>query len=607
MQRNWSRQARGDIPESQRGSRLVSQLPALNYSSSGGSVSAGAAALILGAFLTIGSVLLLPVRAAASAATGPDCHDYALNPDVVPIATLPTDGATIRVDARGGIACLASEYAGLEVLDLTPAASRLGAVDVGGRLSDVCIARDELLGFAAVVRPDGSSALVVLDVAPPLPVVLSSVAVPGSATSLAYANSEVVVASGLEGVVFVDTSNPFAPRVSRTIVLPGFASAVAYDGRFVLVGAAASGTVVIDTASGDHVGLLSGGGTNTTDVLMRGRYAYVAMETGIAVVDLEDDPTTVAEVFMPSGFASGLAADSNFLYASLADGGFDVIAWSDPRELSVVASLAGPEAVDIAVSDDSVVLSAFSDGTAIYRRQCSSEDLCVANGDVNGDGALSPVDAWCALDAYLYGSDAPPCAADLECSVPAADVNCDGIVSPRDAFNIFKRWRASGGPEECFAGGLGKEDGLDAGWVAAQLAVVDPQLRLVITAPPVRSGSGALRLNVRVLGLAGAMGTPSASPIVGSTTRGAVADGNAGGEGVRFQVFDANGWEARVLPSSESGVAPAAANSEGETGRSFVIEWEQGVAGNGSIGSSTCFLRVVAGELSDMRRLALPQ
>ncbi|MBN2603267.1 MAG: T9SS type A sorting domain-containing protein [Candidatus Thermoplasmatota archaeon] len=61
-------------------------------------------------------------------------------------------------------------------------------------------------------------------------------------------------------------------------------------------------------------------------------------------------------------------------------------------------------------------------------------------GDVNNDGNLTPGDALCAFNIYLYGGTPQPgTSCDNECALYAADINCtpDGIT-PGDALYIFE-------------------------------------------------------------------------------------------------------------------------------------------------------------------------
>ncbi len=78
---------------------------------------------------------------------------------------------------------------------------------------------------------------------------------------------------------------------------------------------------------------------------------------------------------------------------------------------------------------------------------------CVSNGDVDGNGSLSPGDALCAFQIFL-NSGALPVSCDVSnftCEVAAADVTCEGSVTPGDALAIFNRFLAGLPPLECFA------------------------------------------------------------------------------------------------------------------------------------------------------------
>jgi len=84
---------------------------------------------------------------------------------------------------------------------------------------------------------------------------------------------------------------------------------------------------------------------------------------------------------------------------------------------------------------------------------CSPTRDCIRDGDVNGDGRLTPGDSQCAFDIYLAGELTDGC--DIEnwvCELIAADPNCNGVISPQDALDIFERYLIDGDPEECFAG-----------------------------------------------------------------------------------------------------------------------------------------------------------
>ena len=81
---------------------------------------------------------------------------------------------------------------------------------------------------------------------------------------------------------------------------------------------------------------------------------------------------------------------------------------------------------------------------------------CLSDGDVNGDGSLTPSDALCAFRIFLSGGNLPAdCdVADFECEIVAADVNCDSSVTPGDALAIFRRFLDGLPPQECFGASM---------------------------------------------------------------------------------------------------------------------------------------------------------
>jgi hypothetical protein len=92
-------------------------------------------------------------------------------------------------------------------------------------------------------------------------------------------------------------------------------------------------------------------------------------------------------------------------------------------------------------------------GMTIVAGTFTYDQVCVSDGDVDGNGRLSPGDAACAFNTFLTGGSlSSECDVDgFDCEMVAADVNCNGTVTPSDALAIFERWLGGDGPEPCFA------------------------------------------------------------------------------------------------------------------------------------------------------------
>ncbi len=107
------------------------------------------------------------------------------------------------------------------------------------------------------------------------------------------------------------------------------------------------------------------------------------------------------------------------------------------------------------VSASDIVLSAPTDDLANFSMCCNRFECvtCVSDGDVNGDGTLTPGDALCAFQIYLNNGNVPAgCdASGFECEIVASDVNCDNTTTPGDALAIFSRYLQNQPPLECFA------------------------------------------------------------------------------------------------------------------------------------------------------------
>ncbi len=95
--------------------------------------------------------------------------------------------------------------------------------------------------------------------------------------------------------------------------------------------------------------------------------------------------------------------------------------------------------------------SNFETDNLFVNSPCGDDAACVANGDVNNDGSITPGDAFCAFDVFLNGQNVPgDCDVDgFDCEIRAADANCDNSVTPGDAFAIFQAFLDGAPPAQC--------------------------------------------------------------------------------------------------------------------------------------------------------------
>ncbi len=117
---------------------------------------------------------------------------------------------------------------------------------------------------------------------------------------------------------------------------------------------------------------------------------------------------------------------------------------------------------------------------------------CLNNGDVDADGILTHGDTQCAFRIFLNGQIAPLDCVDehSDCQNIAAEVNCNEIVTPGDALAIFRRFRDSLPPADCFA---------QEGMATAEMALKTNPYHLSLNQPVfMQSNSGEVRNILKV-------------------------------------------------------------------------------------------------------------
>lgn len=241
------------------------------------------------------------------------------------LSFLAIPGYANGVDVSGDFVYVAAGQAGLVVVDAgNLTAPRIaGTADTPGNANDVKVSG----GFAYVV--DGRNGLVVVDVRDPAhPAIAGHAALPGTATDLALNGGRVYVAAGEAGLQIVDVTDPANPRLLGGIDTPGNARGVDADGTLAVVADDASGIAVFDVRDPAAPVLLGSTATrpnsesHAADVVLRGRYAYVADGAdfnlgGLRVIDLQDPGTPALVGSTADSFAlAGVALDGRLALAA---------------------------------------------------------------------------------------------------------------------------------------------------------------------------------------------------------------------------------------------------------------------------------------------------
>jgi hypothetical protein len=247
------------------------------------------------------------------------------------------NGVAMSVTIAGHHAYVADGPLGLEVIDVTTPANsrRVGGLFTGGQAWDVAVSGS----FAYLA--DGPLGLQVIDVHSPSNCarVGGYVASGREYMGVTVAGNYAYAANDVGEIDMIDVHEP--TNCTAVASFPGVSSAAA--GAFVYVAAFESLQVmnVSDPSNIVRVGGLAITGSFGRDVLVRGKFAYVATdrEPAVQIVDVSDPTNCVPVNSLSTGAGSyGLSASGNHLYVTTADG-LQVFDISDPSHGRQVSQL----------------------------------------------------------------------------------------------------------------------------------------------------------------------------------------------------------------------------------------------------------------------------
>jgi hypothetical protein len=238
------------------------------------------------------------------------------------LSFLRLSGFPNNVALSGDFAFIAAGVNGLFVVDvadpLRPYVA--GSVVTHGNANDVRIVGD----YAFVAS--GLPGVVVVDVRDPgHPRVVGQESTAGFANDLVVAGGRAYVADE-QGLSIVDVSDPTRPHFLGAVAMPGRARGVDVADSLAVVATEDGGVFVVDVHDPENPAVLGstatrpGGMSNAADVVIRGRFAYVAdgaepTPGGLRVIDFRDPANPV---IVGSSTDSGLAVNSTALEGGLA-------------------------------------------------------------------------------------------------------------------------------------------------------------------------------------------------------------------------------------------------------------------------------------------------
>lgn len=411
------------------------------------------------------------------------------------LATADTPDEAHGVALGGDYAFVADHQSGVQVVNVSDPMNPtvVGSVDTPEVARDIAVK-----GNFAYVAGDGTGLIVVDISAPEFPVLVTSLDLPDGSWAVAVGQQFAYVAEADAGLQIVNIANPLAPTPVGAVDTPGIAVGLAVAGECAFVADYDAGLQIIDISDPHEPKLISNvhPGDRTRRVVVPSDFAYVGNQTeGLLVVDLPGftgagrlcpEGTNVyatdgeagvpvvlfgqAEPLREIGFdlkfdpdfvrfeavevGSTLARFDRFEATLLPSGNVvRVFAETEPSVQAAVFDTLVTFRFDLVPGAEGESPVATTRIVGIDASDCQvSIDItaCASDGDVNEDGVLTPVDAFCAFQCALGRGEIPQsCRVGTDCEARVADADCNGVCTAGDALWIFERYFCNDTPARC--------------------------------------------------------------------------------------------------------------------------------------------------------------
>jgi len=217
-----------------------------------------------------------------------------------------------------------------------------------------------------------ASGLRVFDITVATPTIFSSHAIKGGAYGLALTGDRLLVTTGPNGIMVLDTSKPYDMPQTGQLALEGFSKAISVSESMAVVAAGNFGAHVLDLTNPDAPTLLSSikDSGPIESVTLSGSFAYLARGlNGMQIIDLKDprQPKVVGSL-ETEGYVRQIVVKDNLVYLAERDAGIRIVDVSDPsnpRPLAVYNTAGG--AWDIALKDNNIYVADYPYGLLVLR------------------------------------------------------------------------------------------------------------------------------------------------------------------------------------------------------------------------------------------------
>ena len=276
------------------------------------------------------------------------------------IGSFDTDGAATAVTTRGDFAFVTNADFGLQIIDISNAASPtiVATIDTDGSASDAILSGDAATAYVA----DGSAGLKIIDVADSVnPFLMGAFDTDGNASQMVLSSNDsyIYIADGDAGLKIIDVSDSSNPSLAGSYVTEGqlYMTALSSDENKLFL-ATSAGLRIVDISDPANVTLLGSfsalGEAFSVALSSDGNTAYIVnRNSGLKVIDVSNTSTPLLAGSFDASSSQGakLSNDGSivYLYNTFS---VQIIDPSDPANLISLGSFRADATTDLAFSSD---------------------------------------------------------------------------------------------------------------------------------------------------------------------------------------------------------------------------------------------------------------
>ena len=242
----------------------------------------------------------------------------------------------------------------------------------------------------------------ILDYSEPLYIPISkNIDLNVSINDIVIKNNYAYLASGEEGLVIINITDPKNPVKIKSLNTQGTANGITILNNYVYIANGEKGLTIIDISNVNNPFITGSIDTDgiSKEIIVSGNYVYIAdYDGGLKIIDITNKsiPSVIAN-FETNGLAQDIALKDNLIYLADDSQGLKIIDVSNPNSPTLVSSLDSHDALGVSISENYLYLADDEKGLKII--DISHPSTPTILGMVTTDGSVYDVNV---LGDFVY-------------------------------------------------------------------------------------------------------------------------------------------------------------------------------------------------------------